>query len=256
MLMKYLFFIGFLFQTLNAFSQNIQIAQVYTVGYKNIVLKDSSRAYKPNTPLMDSLHFRPLEIDVWYPATSKNSDDVSMKYVGFVKLLQERSNSFQNDTIYGNLTSELLQYINANLQIGDTLKLFQLKTNSYKNAEPVKKRFPLIIYQCAYNGMSYENIPLFEQLASHGFVVACITSVGRYPGNMTTKPEDLMEQVNDGVFAQQYLKTASNIDSAKIGLIGYSWGGLASLLMVMNDKNIKADFSLDGSEMFYYRNFG
>jgi hypothetical protein len=251
--MKYLFFIGFLFQMFHAFSQNLQTLPVYTAGYKNIVLRDSSRTYKPNALLTHSLHFRPIEIDIWYPSISKNADAVSMKYVDFVTLLQERSNSFQNDTVYKNITSQLLKYIDANLQISDTLKLLQLKTNSYKNAVTADKCFPLIIYQCAYNGMSYENIPLFEQLASNGFVVACISSVGRYPGNMTTKPEDLIEQVKDGVFAMQYLKTSSNIDSAKIGCMGYSWGGLASLLMAMNAKNIKANLSLDGSEMFYYR---
>ncbi len=145
-------------------------------------------------------------------------------------LLQERSNRFQNDTVYNNLTSELLQYINVNLQIRDTSKLLQLKTNSYKNAAAVDKHFPLIIYQCSYNGMSYENIPFFEQLASNGLVVACITSIGRYPGNMTTKSEDLIEQVKDGILAKQYLKTLSNIDSAKIGCVVYSSGGLASCL--------------------------
>ncbi len=33
--------------------------------------------------------------------------------------------------------------------------------------------------------MSYENLHLFEKLAGHGYIVACITSVGRYPGNMS-----------------------------------------------------------------------
>ncbi len=250
-----IFFIGLLAQTFNVFSQSIQPvpANNYIAGYKNILLKDSSRIYKENTSVTDALHFRPLEIDVWYPAVPQKPADSSMKYIDFLKLLQERSNSFQDDTVYINLTSGLLQYININLQINDTSKLTHLETNSFKDAVPVEKRFPLIIYQCAYNGMSYENIPLFEQLANNGFVVACITSVGRYPGNMTTRPKDLMEQVYDGLFALHYLETAPNIDSTKIGTIGYSWGGLASLLMIMSNKNIKADLSLDGSEMFYYK---
>ena len=226
----------------------------YDIGYKTIRITDTSRTYKPKTPITDSLHFRPVEIDLWYPSVFHKPADAPMKYVDFVNLLQERSNRFQNDTIYKDLTSQLLQYINVNLQITDSAKLIHLKTNSYKDATPVKKQFPLIVYQCAYNGMSYENIPLFEQLASHGFVVACITSVGRYPGNMSTKPEDLIEQANDGTFTQQYLlRTDDNIDSTKIGCVGYSWGGLASVIMAMNDKKIKALLSLDGSEMFYYR---
>ena len=142
---EYLFFIGFLFQMFHAFSQNLQTLPVYTAGYKNIVLRDSSRTYKPNALLTHSLHFRPIEIDIWYPSISKNADAVSMKYVDFVTLLQERSNSFQNDTVYKNITSQLLKYIDANLQISDTLKLLQLKTNSYKNAATADKCFPLII---------------------------------------------------------------------------------------------------------------
>ena len=250
----FILLISFLFVTRSIFSQSVQSlpAGKYVAGYKNIVLKDSSRIYKPNTPVTDPLHFRPLEIDFWYPAVDHEPANVPMKYVDFVKLLQERSNRFQDDTIYKNLTSQLLQYININLQIRDSSKLLHLKTNSYKDATPVNKRFPLLIYLCAYNGMSYENIPLFEQLASQGFAVACITSVGRYPGNMTTKPEDLFEQADDGFFAQQHLKGTIMIDSSRIGCLGYSWGGLASLLMAMKDKNIQAVLSLDGSEMFYY----
>jgi len=102
--------------------------------------------------------------------------------------------------------------------------------------------------------MSYENISLFEKLVSHGYVVACITSVGRYPGNMSTKNEDLMEQVWDGSFAVHLLKSWNNIDTNKIGLAGYSWGGLASLILALNQQDIRAILSLDGSEMHYYGN--
>lgn len=252
--MKHFFFLfGFLFQTLHIFSQPLQSAPAYDAGYKSIVLKDAARIYKPNTAITDSLHFRPLEIDLWYPAVTQKTDTDAMRYVDFVKLLEERANRFQNDTVYKNLTSELLNYINANLQITDTLKLTQLKTSSFKDAMPVQKRFPLIIYQCAYNGMSYENIPLFETLAAHGFVIASITSVGRYPGNMTTEPEDLIEQTEDGLFALHQLSARNNIDSTKMGVMGYSWGGPASLVMGMRDKSIKAILSFDGSEMHYYR---
>ena len=100
--------------------------------------------------------------------------------------------------------------------------------------------------------MSYENISLFEMLAAHGYIVACITSVGRYPGNMSTKKEDLMEQVWDGSFAIHILKSWNNIDPDNIGVAGYSWGGLAALVLAMNQKDIGAVLSLDGSEMHYY----
>jgi hypothetical protein len=93
---------------------------------------------------------------------------------------------------------------------------------------------------------------MFEWLATHGYVVACITSVGRYPGNMSMKKEDVLEQVEDGAFAMHLLKSRNKIDSNRMGLIGYSWGGLAAWILSTKEKNIKAVLSLDGSEMHHY----
>jgi len=197
------------------------------------------------------MHFRPMEIDCWYPAqTSQASSPISYSY--FLNLLQERSNRFQDDTLYNRITSDLVEYLSVNLNIADTSKLTRLLTASYAHAIPVQQNFPLIVYLCSYNGMSYENISLFEWLASHGYFVACITSVGRYPGNMSTQLPDLMEQVRDADFAIRYLKIFDRVDTERIGATGYSWGGLAAVLLAMNNKNVKCILSLDGSELHYY----
>ncbi len=65
--------------------------------------------------------------------------------------------------------------------------------NSCENAAPVRQVFPLIIYLCSFNGMSFGNIHLLENLATHGYITASIRSVGRFPGNMTTDPADPWE---------------------------------------------------------------
>lgn len=224
---------------------------LYSIGYRNIVTVDSTRRYKPNVGETNKFYYRPLEIDCWYPIAHPKSDGV-VQYGEYLHLLEQRSNRFQDDTLYNNLSSELVQYLCINLKIQDTLKILHEETRSYRNAEAINERFPLIIYMSAYNGMSYENVNLFEWLASHGYVVACITSVGRYPGNMSTHPEDLMEQVLDGSSAISNMKARNNIDSTRIGCLGYSWGGLAALLLAMNNPDIKAVLSFDGSEMHYY----
>ena len=223
----------------------------YPVGYQNIVTMDSTRRYKPGVKLSDRFYYRPLEIDIWYPARDPQSIS-PVRYGEFLNLLEQRSNRFQNDTVYKSLSTDLLQYISVNLNIADSSAVKNLKTKSLPDAVPIMQKFPLIMYMSSYNGMSYENISLFEKLAAHGYVVACITSVGRYPGNMSTKKEDLMEQVSDGAFALNFLKSRGNIDPYRTGAIGYSWGGLAALILAMNQDNIKAVLSLDGSEMHYY----
>jgi hypothetical protein len=242
-----------IFACTKAFTQNIkkEIDPQYKVGYQSINLIDSSRKYKPGVDRSDKFYYRPVEIDTWYPAIHAENKS-PIEYGEFLKLLEQRSNRFQDDTVYNNLTSELVQYLGSNLNIRDTAKLTRLKTLSYLNADAVPDRFPLLVYMSAYNGMSYENLNLFERLAGHGYIVACITSVGQYPGNMSMKSADLLEQVYDGLFAMNLLKTRVNMDSTNIGVIGYSWGGLAALILTMKSMDIKALLSLDGSEIHYY----
>lgn len=228
------------------------------IGYQNIFVTDSARTYKPKAHPGDRLYYRPLEIDLWYPATTPGPDP-PIRYGEYLSLLEQRSNRFQNDTVFTNLTAETVQYLCAGLDIPDTTLLTRLKTSSYRNTQPENRSFPLIIYLCSYNGISYENINLFEYLVGHGYTIACITSVGRYPGNMTTDPADLLEQVQDAVFTLRYLANRRGItnagigliDTANIGLIGYSWGGLAAITLAMKI-NAKAIVSLDGSERHYY----
>ncbi len=226
-------------------------SQLYGIGYENGLLTDSSRIYKPGTQTTDRLHYRPLEIDLWYPATPSASAS-PIEYGQLLQLLQDRSNRFQNDTVFTNITQDLVASLCAGLNISDTAAFTHLRTKSYENAAPVLQPFPLIIYLCSFNGMSFENIHLLENLASHGYIVASITSVGRYPGNMSTDPADLWEQVKDGLFAIDQLKKADNVDRNKIGVIGYSWGGLAAILLSMSTNDPAAILSLDGSEMHHY----
>jgi pimeloyl-ACP methyl ester carboxylesterase len=246
--------ISFLVSASGAFSQTPTSTDPrlpYKTGYRNILCIDSTRTYKPNTSAGNKLHFRPVEIDFWYP-TENSTPASSLSYGYFLDLLQQRSNRFQDDTVYKQMGSDLLTYLSVNLKIKDTSKLSGFPTSSVFNAKPVPKRFPLILYFCSYNGMSYENLPLFEFLASQGFLVACITSVGQYPGNMSTQMPDLMEQVRDGEFVLRYLNREETPDSLKIGVLGYSWGGLAALILAMQNNQVKCLLSLDGSEMHYY----
>jgi len=218
-------------------------------GYRNIVLTDSSRPYKPGARPGDRLFYRPVEIDCWYPAAA--GEEKPVPYGEFLQLFQDRANRFQEDTVYSSLAAQTAQYLCAGLGIPDTASLTRFTTQSYRGATPVHGPFPLIVYLCSYNGMSYENTRLFETLARHGYFVASITSVGRYPGDMTTDPEDLREQVADGLFAMDRLQKSGMIDTARIGLIGYSWGGPAALLLA-GTFPVAAVLSLDGSELHYY----
>jgi hypothetical protein len=71
---------------------------------------------------------------------------------------------------------------------------------------------------------------------------------------MTTQKEDLMEQVNDAMSAVNTLKENSNFDFNEIGIVGYSWGGLAGVILASKVPGVKCMVSLEGSEFHHYGN--
>ena len=171
----------------------------YQVGFKIIHTYDSSRTYKPNTSISDKLHFRPIDIDLWYPSEITPSDTTA-SFTDLVYLLEQRSNFYDDTKRHDGLTDELLQYICAGLNCTDYNILRRVQTKSFVNAKPIERQFPLIVYFSGFNGMSYENYALFESLTKKGFVVASVSSIGRYPGNMTMEPKDVYEQIRDAEF--------------------------------------------------------
>ena len=207
--------------------------------------------YKPGTDTADYLHYRPLDIDIWYPATAA-AKDTALLFRDILGLLEKRANYYTASNAGNGLTQLIAQYFCDGLQCSDSAGVLNFRTRSFKNATQTDSKFPLVIYLSAFNGMSYENFALFEALAKRGFVTVSVSSIGRYPGDMTMKNDDLMEQVNDAIASLNYLKQHSNIDFAKIGIIGYSWGGLAGSILASKIPNAVCLISLDGSEFHHY----
>jgi len=179
------------------------------------------------------MHYRPIDIDLWYPAEITSSD-TTPSFGDLVYLLEQRSKFYNDTKSYNGLTDEMLQYICVGVDCPDYQILKNIKTESYVNANPLQGQFPLIIYLSAFNGMSYENYLLFEALAKNGFVVAAVSSIGRYPGDMTMAVEDVFEQIKDADFAINSVRKTIGF-SGDVGLIGYSWGGLAAAIMAMDE---------------------
>lgn len=225
----------------------------YYAGFTSLPLKDKNRTYKPETPITDSLHYRPVDLDIWYPSKEKN--ETPLNFGDLFKLFEQRAVNYQDNEDYTGFTEELAQFFVAELGIGtDGQKLLGIKTNSYGNIKPSLKEHPVIIYMAGFNGMGFENYKVLENLAQNGFVVISIWSVGRYPGDMTNEMEDMLEQVYDAEFTLKYLSTNEkfNVDLSKIGVLACSWGGMGAGVLVNRNKNVKAMVSFDGTETHYF----
>lgn len=223
----------------------------YTAGFKTIHTFDNSRIYKQGTDTTDYLHYRPLDIDIWYPSRV-NEKDSALLFRDILGLLEKRANYYTASKEWNGVTNQIAQSFCVGFKCSDSTKLLNFKTASFTNASPVDQKFPLVIYLCAYNGMSYENFSLFEELARRGFIVVSINSIGRFPGDMTMKKEDLFEQINDALATFSKIKQSSNIDLSKVGIIGYSWGGLSGAFVATYIPNVSCLISLDGSEFHHY----
>lgn len=233
-------------------------AQEYSIGFRTLKLKDSSRVYKPGTTIGDPMHFRPVDLDIWYPSEDKNGR--ALKFGDLFRLLEERAMNYQEEEDYSGMTEQLAQFYVAELGVGaDSGKLLDITTQTQADLAPLNassrnSEMPLIIYMAGFNGMGFENYPILEQLAAKGYVVVSIWSVGRYPGNMTNQKEDMMEQVLDAEFALQHLKKSNlfKFDSNRIGVLGCSWGGMSAAALIKRNPSIQAFVSLDGTETHYF----
>jgi pimeloyl-ACP methyl ester carboxylesterase len=227
--------------------------QSYKAGFRIIRTVDTSRSYKPGTSIDDNLHYRPLDIDVWYPATS-SSTDTALLFRDLLGLLEQRANYYTASDAGNGLSRQIAKSLCEGMKCSDTTSLLNYKTQSVKNGLPVQGKFPLVVYLCAYNGMSFENFQLFEELAKRGFMVVSISSIGRYPGDMSMKREDLVQQVDDATAALHSLEKDPYVDLSKTAVIGYSWGGLAGSILASKIPGVACVVSLDGSEFHHYGN--
>lgn len=232
-------------------SRDATKSESFKPGFITIHLVDSARKYKPGAGSADYLYFRPVDLDLWYPATI-NEKDTAIAFRQVLGLLDQRANYYTASTAGVGLSQQIAKLFCDGFNCSDSSQLLNFRTETFNNAKPASGKFPLIIYLAAYNGMSYENFTLFETLARKGYVVVSISSIGRYPGDMTTKTGDLMEQVNDAILALKQLESNPGIDFTKIGLVGYSWGGLAAAVLAGKIPNIGCIVSLDGSEFHHY----
>jgi hypothetical protein len=223
----------------------------YEAGFKILQTVDKSRIYKPNTDTTDYLHYRLLDIDIWYPAKVSETDSVLL-FRDILSLLEKRANYYTASNAWNGITPQIAQSFCDVFKCSDSTRLLNLKTQSHKNAPAIDAKFPLVVYLCAFNGMSYENFSLFEELAMKGFVVVSISSIGRYPGDMTMKKEDLSEQVNDAIASLEAMRHSSNINFSEIGIIGYSWGGLSGAILASKVPDASCLISFDGSEFHHY----
>jgi dienelactone hydrolase len=220
----------------------------YPVGFRFIYKFDYSRGWKAKEdangyPQAES-RGRPIRVSVWYPA--KNRANASrMLYRDYIPSTAE-------DSVFAELNKLLAKRdadnLRANLKGEEFDILMMTRTAAVQNVVPQSGTFPLIVYSAGLNNSSQDNVVLCEYLASHGYVVVTVPQLGTTSLDVNLKFQnalDLETQALDLQSAIGAVHDFSNIDHHRLGVIGYSVGGVVALNLVMRNTDVDAIVTLD-----------
>ena len=213
----------------------------YGVGFSVRHERDPDRLFGPK----DSP--RPVQMLVWYPASTL-SDQQPVSYEDY--FLTAVTESGLSESEEGREREHLLEVREMALESGASEDRFdrQLRRSTWAiaNADPATGPFPLVVFAPGFGSNAFQNTVLCEYLASHGFVVTAIPSIGprsRWPPHTLAGAQ---AQIDDIRFVIRTMGKLRYVNAERTGVVGYSWGGMVVLLAAMGGgESIDAVAALD-----------
>ena len=200
---------------------------------------------------------REIMVRVWYPAQPEDGD--------------KKAPYVFNEKLIGEIVARdfgIPKYMMQNIS--------NINGNSWSVAQPVKEKFPVLIFSHGHGGLKIQNTTQMEEMASHGYVIfACDhtydAGVSIFPDeriifNKTKIPEGyseeekwdlrrvqlayraadiqfMLDELARGNFLSVSLKNSLDLDN--VGVFGHSFGGGTSIVVASTDERIDACFGLD-----------
>lgn len=224
----------------------------YGVGLKIVDTADISRSFpSANNNDTNSLSVsRPVRIYIWYPAQKSNQSGVITGEDYFDCMAKDWG--FESGDKNDRIDSIIYNYPPFRRTPSDVMmRILRYKARASLNLQPVRKPFPLIIFG---QGWGYEspavNFIFCEYLASHGYIIAAPRFIGKEHYETHVNLDDLEAETADMDFVIKSLKNDQPADQGKIGVIGFDLGGMASMLLQIQNPDVKAMVSLHSGIMF------
>ena len=223
------------------------------VGLRIVQQYDYSRTYKAKIDMLTGQpssgeRARPLQTLVWYPAAKGGAPVHYMDYYRTVA----------TEEVFALPAAEIDKIAAVKLAARTTgmsaaaVRREEMRPMwAVRDAKPTTGKFPVVIYAPSYNAPAHENVDICEYLASQGYLVLSTAAIGPHGRSMTSDLEGVEAQAGDIEFLVGYAQTLPQADAAHVGVIGYSWGGLANVLAAAKDSRISALVSLDGSVRYF-----
>ncbi|HSE40029.1 MAG TPA: hypothetical protein VLH08_04625 [Acidobacteriota bacterium] len=227
----------------------------YAVGFKVKFQYDYSRTFQPKYDFegkpASGPRARPIQTLIWYPSEVQNGKQ--LLYRDYVYLLANELNF--NPPSEEQKQQSLQQYIQQRTNIfGATeqgvKELLPMQTAAILNATAAEGKFPLLVYAPGAGGSAFENSVFCEYMASHGYIVAALPSLGAYARPATVDLTGFYAYMQDIEFVIGSMHDFPSLDPDRLGLIGFSMGGSAATLVQMRNTDIDAVVYLDTGIVF------
>ncbi len=211
----------------------------HAVGYRVWHRYDSSRSFGQAAE-------RPIQISIWYPAQSvDNGERLTLE-----AYLSSAATEIDFDLVDKRSRREAVKRVRALAVAGGVSaarfdQAAARETLAMRELQPKEGSFPLVLFAPGLGGPAFQTVALSEHLASHGYVVAAVPSVGKASREIEVKPEGLETNVRDLEFILSEMRELPNVDRHRIGIVGYSFGGMAATLLAMGHTEIAAVVTLD-----------
>ena len=222
----------------------------YAVGFRSHDLYDYGRSYRtPVTPTGEverQERARPIQTSVWYPA--RRTVAAPMRFRDYFAL-GAREDGPPTPAQVARFMADMEQAWSEHLPPGEFDAIGRTPVRAVRHAKPAAGTFPVVVYNAGGGQPSWDNSVLFEYLASHGFVVIASPSKWDWERNrpLNDDYESVEAAARDIEFHIGFARTLPFVDHTRLGLMGYSWGGLASPVVALRNPSVLAVVALDGS---------
>jgi hypothetical protein len=225
----------------------------YSVGFRAVEQFDRTRtfgdAFDDDGRPASANRPRPIQTSIWYPS-SVGPSAARMTYREYVDLYS-RPGTLPAHDARGKADNERLFFSGFPADSAKIARELSARTDAVRDAAPARGQFPVIVYGPSLGAPSFENDVLMEYLASHGYIVVASPSWGP-AGPMIADAAGMETQARDMEFLMTYARSLPSADSARIAVMGFSWGGISNVLVAMRSSVPKALVSLDGSIAYFY----
>lgn len=220
----------------------------FSVGVRTVLLVDESR-YDITTK-----SGRQLLTEVWYPAAESAADMPTYPIKSFFGEWQD-------------FVLTVFRAIFTVIGAPEEIDNFSKVTGAVRDAPMARDRgpFPLVLFSHGNIGIRFQSYTLMEYLASHGYIVASPDHTGNafvtaLPDRLVIVnplliPLSLFDRPMDLIFLADRFREISRgsgsflrgmIDEENVAVTGHSFGGLAAVIAVTADPELKAAISYAG----------